>query len=355
MKKEKKQSKASRVILSILSAVLAVILVVLLGAVVLLNHFYGKINRVEDNGPTLSQEDANRLEQEQIDEEGAGTSPTLDGNQIIWDGDPSHIIGRTDDIINILLIGQDRRPGEGRARSDSMILCTYNTKAGTLTLTSFMRDLYVQIPGYEDSRMNVAYPLGGMDLLDECLAVNFGVHVDGNVEVDFSGFEKIINALGGVDINLTSEEAYYLNNSSWQGYDTSYWDFTEGMNHMDGAQALSYSRIRYIDSDFMRTERQRNVLTALLESCRNMNVKDLWNLLNTLLPMVTTDMNDQQITSYATQILPKLAGVELVTQRIPTDDGYENASIRGMSVLVPYLETNRQFLIDTLSPAAMGD
>ena len=90
-------------------------------------------------------------------------------------------------IVNILLVGQDRLEGEGRTRSDSMILCTFNKRTRELTLTSFLRDLYVQIPGYGGNRINAAYAYGGMELLEQTLEQNFGVQVDGIVEVDFSG------------------------------------------------------------------------------------------------------------------------------------------------------------------------
>ena len=90
-------------------------------------------------------------------------------------------------IKSILLIGQDKREGESRQRSDSMILATLDKDQGTVSLTSFMRDLYVAIPGYSTTRINAAYAYGGMDLLDQTLEENFGVKIDGNVEVDFSG------------------------------------------------------------------------------------------------------------------------------------------------------------------------
>ncbi len=348
MEQEKKKN-TKRVLLIIACVVLSVVLVVMVAGLAVYYHFTSKINRAPVDDYTLSQEDANALEKEQIDAEGTGnTAPSVNASDVIWDDDPSHIVGHEDDIINILLIGQDRRPGEGRARSDSMILCTFNNKTDSLTLTSFMRDMYVQIPGYEDTRINAAYALGGMDLLDNCLKVNFGVHVDGNFEVDFTGFESVIDALGGVDIELTSSEAGYLNRHN---------DFylSDGMNHLTGKEALAYSRIRYIDDDFCRTNRQRNVLNAVFAACKNMDSAKLWNLLNTVLPMLTTDMTEQEITAYATQIIPKLSKIKLVTQRIPVDDGYEFASIRGMSVLIPYLDKNREFLIDTLSPAAFEE
>lgn len=103
----------------------------------------------------------------------------------------------TSNIKSILLIGQDKREGQSRQRSDSMILATLDKDQKTISLTSFMRDLYVAIPGYSSTRINAAYAYGGMDLLDETLTQNFGVEIDGNVEVDFEVFQVLVDKVGG--------------------------------------------------------------------------------------------------------------------------------------------------------------
>ena len=113
-------------------------------------------------------------------------------------------------IKSILLIGQDKREGESRQRSDSMILATLDKDQGTVSLTSFMRDLYVAIPGYSTTRINAAYAYGGMDLLDQTLEENFGVKIDGNVEVDFEVFQVLVDKVGGIDLELTQAEADYI-------------------------------------------------------------------------------------------------------------------------------------------------
>lgn len=349
MKKEKTKSSGGwqRKALIALCVVLALVLVLMLVGTALLTRWMGRINRTgEMDNYTLSQEDAQKLEQDQIEQDGTDpNAKVIDENEIVWGDDPTHIVGAEDDVVNILLIGQDRRPGEGRARSDSMILCTFNQKLGTLTMTSFMRDMYVQIPGYQDTRINAAYALGGMELLDQTLAVNFGIHVDANVEVDFSGFQEVVDLLGGVDIDLTGAEAGYLNNHYG-------WGLPDGANHLTGEQALAYSRIRYLDSDFVRTNRQRNVLSSLIEAYKGLSLDRMLSLMDNVLPLVTTDMTNGEITGYITSLFPMLSNCKVNTQRIPVDNGYESASIRGMSVLVPDLEVNRQFLIDTLTQEA---
>lgn len=248
------------------------------------------------------------------------------------------------EIINIMLVGQDRRPGENYlTRSDAMILCTFNTKDKTITMTSFMRDLYVKIPGIGGNKMNAAYQFGGMKLLRQTMLENFGVYVDAFVEVDFSGFEKAVEALGGVDISLTQAEADHLNADYG-------WKLTAGMNHLDGAQALAYSRIRYIgNADFGRTERQRNVINAIISSCKSMSLTQANDLLTKILPLVSTDMSKEDIFDYALTLFPLLKG-SIESQRIPIDGSYTLEWVGALDVVLPNIEINRQYLLDTLLP-----
>jgi len=354
--KKKNDSKAGstwkRPVLIAVCIVLSLVLVAVIAAACLMNGLLGKINRADvDDFYTVSQEEAQRLEQEEIEAEenvekpapDATTAPVVKEEDVVWEDEPETVVGEADHLVNILLIGQDRRPGEGRTRSDAMILCTVNKETKTLTMTSFLRDLYVQIPGYQDTKLNAAYAYGGMPLLDESLALNFGVHVDANVEVDFSGFQGIIDALGGVGIWLTEAEANHLNSEYGK------WALTAGSNWLTGEQALAYSRIRYLDSDFGRTNRQRTVLVSLLESVRGASLDHLLDLVNTVLPMITTDMTDAEIIGYAMDLFPLLSDLEIVTQRVPVDGGYESAWVRDMQVLIPDLAVNRQMLMDTLS------
>ena len=303
------------------------------------HNVLGKINRVDGAEETLSQAEIDAIENEtDPSEELAGELEEHDG---VLDED-ADLIEKGDHIINILLIGQDRRPGESRARSDSMVLCTIDTQQKTLVMTSFLRDLYVDIPDwkgrtYQDNRLNACYAFGGMGMLDLALEKNFGVQVDHNLEVDFSGFEEIIRIFGGVTINLTKAEANYLGGG-----------LKEGTNFLNPEQALAYSRIRYLDSDFGRTNRQRNVLTALFNSIKTMNSDQLSKLINNILPMITTDMTNADITGYMVKLIPILPELEITTQHIPASGTYKSCYVRGMAVLVPDLEANRAILRETL-------
>ena len=246
-------------------------------------------------------------------------------------------------MINILLVGADRRSSE-RARSDSMILCTFNKTQGTISMTSFMRDMYVQIPGYRDNRINAAYPIGGMALLNETLRHNFGIHLDGIVEIDFARFEDLIDMLGGIELELTGAEAEYINkkSDSW---------LHPGLQRLNGEQALWYSRCRKVggDGDFGRTNRQRILLGKLLDEYKNKSMLELLGLMDDILPMVTTNMTNKQLLSHAYSLFPMLSDSDIYTQRIPKFGDYEPVRINGMAVLLPNLEAIREQLLETLA------
>ena len=331
--------KGTKVLFWILIAVLALLLCGLMVLFAAYNYSVDKLNRPDPTETYLSEEELLRQQATETDPD--TDYPTLDPTDVTQPGDAA-LIGQTDKIVNILLVGQDRRPGEGRARSDSMILCSFNKTKGTIQMISFLRDLYVPIPGgYMDNRLNAAYAMGGFELLDDALETNFGIRIDANIEVDFSGFTKVVDVLGGVDINLTQEEADWMNMGTYKGLEA-------GLNHMDGETALSYSRIRYLDSDFYRTGRQRNVLMAMLDSVRNIDLATAKNLVDELFPLVTTDMTNTQILEYLTTLFPLLPGAEVNSFHIPSDDGFYYAAIRGMSVVVPDMELARQQLKDAL-------
>lgn len=342
-KQAKKKVDGKRVALIILCIFLALVLAALI-LVAIGQYYLGLINRDVDNSAMSDEEYQQWLEDQT--EVATGTAPEVAPEDVTWQ---DQYIEQGDHIINILLIGQDRREGQGRQRSDAMILCTVNTETKTLTMTSFMRDLYVQIPGYNPNKMNACYQIGGMDLLDACLETNFGVTVDGNVEVDFSGFMDVVDMMGGVDIELNQSEANYLNRrGNWDVDDSTAgtWNLQAGMNHLTGEQALAYSRIRYVgNGDFERTERQRKVLTAMVEQSRNLSISQLNGMLQAALPLLTTDLSNQEILSYAAKFFSILPDLKIETQRVPTDGTWEYAVISNLDVVRMFdVETNVEML-----------
>lgn len=242
-----------------------------------------------------------------------------------------------DNLLNILLVGQDRREGEDRQRSDAMILCSFNPATNELSMISFLRDLYVRIPGYEDNRLNAAYAYGGFELLKETLELNFGITVDGCLESDFEGFEKIIDTVGGVEIELTAEEAEIVG-------------ATQGVCNLNGKQALTYARIRKIDSDFQRTGRQRNILNAVFEKVKSYQLMELADLFSKILPMMSTDMTDDEIMTFALTLASSLSEIKTQSYSIPAEGTYKNTTVRGMAVLVPDLEKIRELIFEEYLP-----
>lgn len=251
--------------------------------------------------------------------------------------------GAGSDLLNILLVGQDSREGEDGARSDSMILCTYNKATRELTMTSFLRDLYVPIPGHGSNRINAAYAFGGTQLLKKTIDENFSVAIDGSIEVDFTHFAQIIDLLGGVELELRQDEAEVINRQTGS-------QLAEGTHRLDGFQALTYSRIRSLDTDgdFSRTNRQRKLMSALVDSLKGIGIRELTPVIGSILPMLTTDLNRGQLFLYALEILPHLSEMDIRSQKIPADGTYSDKTIDGMSVLVADMESQRQHLRQTL-------
>lgn len=314
-----------RNVLIALCAFLALVFILLAVGTVYVHSLLGQLNRVDpDDDHTLSASDAEDFTDpgmETIDPSDEETLPNID--EVIIGTEPFIPEKHDPRIINILLVGQDRRPGEGRQRSDSMMMVTFNTKKNTITLTSLMRDSYVQIPGYKNNKLNAAYAFGGFKLLNKTLKINFGIFVDGNVEVDFNGFKEIIDYLGGVEIKLTQKEADYLNEN--YGFKLS-----AGTQVLNGAQALGYSRIRKIDTDYRRTERQRTVLISLLNRYKDKPVSEMLAILNHILPKITTDMSNGEILGLAGQLLPMLSTAQVNTFQIPVNGTFKqgNAQVR---------------------------
>lgn len=263
---------------------------------------------------------------------------TINPEDIEWNGD-KFTADDDDNLFNILLIGQDRRPEEGRQRSDVMILCSFNYETNELAMISFLRDLYVQIPGYSANRLNAAYAFGGFPLIKETFNENFGISVDGCLEVDFDSFKTIIDILGGVDIELTAAEAQIIGG-----------DAHEGFCQLNGEQALVYTRIRKIDSDFQRTERQRKLLSSVFTKMKNCTMAELMALVNQVLPLMTTDMSDDILLSFAANLASSLSELKIENYGVPSQGNYRNETINGMAVLVPDLYEIKKLIFEEYLP-----
>lgn len=237
-------------------------------------------------------------------------------------------------IKNIALFGVDA-PGGENGRSDSIMIATIDSAHKKLKLTSIMRDSYVNIPGYGLDKINHAYAFGGPQLAIKTLNENFGLNITDFATVNFSSLPIIIDALGGVEINITEEEVSHIPGIS-----------SAGTYNLTGEQALSYSRIRYAEGgDYKRTERQRTVLEALFNKALTLPATSYVSTLDSVLPYIQTNMSSNTILSLGTKVLTSFNG-ELEQQRFPLDGYSEGQMINGVYYLTFDPETTKQQLMD---------
>ena len=205
-------------------------------------------------------------------------------------------------VINVLLVGLDSKDAlENGGRSDSLILVSLNKKDKKIYMTSFFRDTwcYMNVSNGMYSKINASYFYGGPTGLIDTIEKNFKIDIDYYVAVDFSSFVDIINALGGLTVEVQEYEAAYINRTT-----------KHTIEHgpavkLTGAQALVFARIRKsdADSDVSRTRRQRQVITSFIESAKGASISQLNDALDMLFKYVKTDLTQMQIISYATQAL----------------------------------------------------
>ncbi len=328
--KHNKPFSAQRFLWKFICLALAVILTGMLAMTGVFYHFLSRLGSGGD-APFLS----GGFSGEQL-------QSFLNPHDINWQQLGSDVRGSRDNVVNILLIGQDKRENESASRADSILLCSFRKDTKELTMTSFLRDLYVPIPGRSSDRINAAYAYGGAKLLKQTLTENFDIPITGAIEVDFSQFADLIDILGGVEIQLRQDEADLVNKETGSS-------LTEGSQLLTGKQALSYSRIRKLDADgdFSRTDRQRKVMTALVDGYRNAGVSTLMKLLKQILPMLSTDMTEARLLLLALEVFPMLPDLSLSSQSIPSPGTYTDKTIDGMAVLVPDMDALRTMLQKT--------
>jgi LCP family protein required for cell wall assembly len=238
-------------------------------------------------------------------------------NPVAWDEDPEDfgipeeapLEGDTK-VINILLLGTDRRNRNENGRSDAIMIATVDKKNGQLKLASVMRDLYVPIPDRRDNRINAAYSFGGPMLAMKTINQNFNLDITRYVSVDFFGLEEIINAIGGVEIDVKQKEIKHINSVITQLNELDKQKrksphLTQaGVQTLDGKQAVAYSRIRKVgDGDSERTERQRRVMIQMFNKMKSINPMKLPDLVASLIPYTDTNIPVSDIISLGTSVL----------------------------------------------------
>ncbi len=291
-----------------------------------------------------------------------------------------------DNVINILLVGIDGRTEDMDSKNstqhgDVQIIVSLNKDTGSIKLTSVMRDLYVEIPGYKSKqRANVAYSRGGGELAMATINKLLEMNIQHYVAINFYGLASIIDSLGGLDIELTKAEASAINNYINKnlkkgGYDNQDKDYVRqplekkaGVQHLDGIQAVMYARLRSVDNDFKRTERQRHLLDLMLKKVLDDGIKlsEVYNLVRACLPYAKTDMSIWDMGGLAwdvltSGVLKKLGqgGPLLEEFRIPMGDGNEAtwkySTENGASVVVFRTKERRQQNIEALHNFIYGE
>ena len=257
------------------------------------------------------------------------------------------------DVKNILVIGTDARDTTTRGLSDSMILLSVNKKNHKLQMTSFMRDMYTEIDGYDSEKLNAAYSYGGAELLRDTIEDNFKIRIDGCMTVNFFSVAYIVDAVGGVEITVSDSEAQAVNEilySEVNGImgDAPDSDFLNGggTKKLSGKQALSYSRIRYVgDADFERTQRQRTVITQLLANLKHVNPISLHSNMKKALPYIETDMNTGELYFLALRLPSLIIGYDIEQMRIPADDTWWfSETWNGQSIIEVDFAANTEIL-----------
>ena len=305
-KKKKKGGSAKKVLLGILALLLVIVVI----GVSMINGVLGKINYDEKQENKYVQ--SSELKSE------AG-------------------------VKNILLLGVDARKNQDTKTShpDSMMLVSVDTKHKCLKMISFLRDSWVYIPskGYSQ-RLNTAGQEYGYSGIVDAIEYNYGVDIDGYVVTDFEMFKAMVDSIGGVEIEVTEKEAKEVTKHKKRYGNVK---LEAGKQTLTGEQALAYSRIRKIDTDFMRAKRQRTVINAILDKVKTNPLK-LYSLANNSAPYLETDLSKSELKKTVAMALPCLG--TRTDGRVPFDGTWDYANIRGASVIKVDTEKNKQMLIE---------
>ena len=303
--------------------ILAIVLAVIVGTVGKV-YFYG--NHL-----------FNKLEKVEIDKEDIGITEEVQ----------EKLSQYSNSIINIALFGVDAVDGDV-GRSDSIMIATIDTVHKKLKLTSIMRDSYVAIDGHGNDKLNHAYAFGGPQLAIKTLNENFDLNIENFASVNFETLPKIIDELGGIELNIDADELEYINGyiahlNNINGTSEPAIEST-GIQHVSGTQALAFCRIRYTSGgDYKRTERHREVLTEIFKKIETMPVTSYPSLLSEILPMVNTSLGYSDILELGTEVL-KLGDSNLQLERFPLDDYCEGKMISG----IYYLTFDKEVTVEQL-------
>lgn len=310
-KKQKSHSKPNG--LKIVTALLGVLLILFVGVIGFAGSVFSKIT-FDDNRPN-----------EYISSADLKSSPK---------------------VKNILLLGVDSRDPDDdtNSRSDSMMLISVDSEHNCIKMVSFLRDSWVYIPALDKyQRLNAACSADGVNGVVDTIEYNFGVDIDGYVVADFEMFKVLVDSVGGVEVDVTEQEADEVTN-----HPVRYGNVTleAGKYKLTGEQALAYCRIRKIDTDFMRAYRQRTVMQSILKSVKSANPVKLLLMASKCAPYIETNLSKTDIIQTGISALSCIG--TMVETRVPFDSTWSYKTIQGNSVISIDADKNKEMLIDTI-------
>lgn len=249
---------------------------------------------------------------------------------------------QSDKTVNILLLGIDDRGMEFKGRTDSIMVVTLDFKNKTTRLTSIMRDSYVEIPGKGYAKINAAYTYGGPELLKRTLKYNFNIDIEHYAVIDFYGFQKVVDMLGGVIVDVKPYEVDELNNYIRQGPQN--YLSGSGIHNLNGDQTLAYTSIRFVgNGDYERTERQRRVISLIIDKLKDLGLNDGAKMAKQIYPYLRSDVSIGDMLAYGYSYT-RVEGMKIESLRLPANGDYATGKINKQWVMVPRLkETAAKF------------
>ena len=327
--KQPKKKRGLKIFLIVLTVILVIAGAAAAAGAIYYNRMMNKMNIIE-----LPEDTYVYTEETQLTE---ATEAAADATETVQVTEATTVVteppkATAEDIINILVVGQSSRAGEESRMADTTMVVSVNTFDGTITVFSVLRDSYVKLPDYKGhvcgrAKFTVCYGLGyqwggiagAMEMTNICMRDNFGVEVDHNIEIDFESFTRVVDLLGGIEIELTEAEAKYLNEDDLYVR----YDVQPGLQYLDGMAALSYARMRKAegdnDSDIKRSARQRLVIEKLLDKVRGLSLAELQSVADTLLPEITTTMTPGDVVEILARVMPVFKDLKIVGATIPYD------------------------------------
>lgn len=344
---------------TILVVIAVVALLVLIVGMIGVFYYKSKINLLQYSDGTISQQgDVDENDEELLAESAAMEQALKDLEEKQVVEAEGEIFG-DEDVFNVLLIGTDDRTKEfsDNARGDTCMLMSINKETMSVKLISFERGMGMPIldgvyQGQYDW-LTHTFRYGGADLMMREIRECFKIDVQYYVRVNIYTFMQLVDSVGGVDIELTQEEANYINHPEGtygeyhiqeMGVADQIQTVTPGVNHLNGATAMLYARCRYIDNDWHRVERQRNVIQAAIYQTQNLNILELNSMLDQVLPLVQTNLTEKEITSLML-LAPRYQGITLDQMTIPVDGTYGSMiGMGGRSMFAVDFNQNAQIL-----------